>query len=530
MTKPQQHRARIMMVAAENGAIPGGKVGGIGDVLRDIPPALANSGCAVDVLTPGYQAFGGLPGAQRSAEITVSFAGAQKRIEIFRLSAQESSEHINLWALEHADFAVGGEGNIYCNDPPGRPFASDARKFALFCQAVAEAIRCELFTTPDILHLHDWHAAPLAVLRAFHPDYQGLQAIRCVYTIHNLALQGVRPLAGDDSSLFAWYPELQAKLEHINDPRAVECFNPMRAAINLCDAVHAVSPSYAEEILHPSNPEQGFVGGEGLEQDLQSAADQKRLHGILNGCEYPGKKQRARPEPSRGELLRLCQNTVMQWLGQRATAASAHVIALSRLTRLQQASEPTSIVLTSIGRLTAQKVRLLQQSPHAGHSALEIILEQLPENGLLIMLGSGDPELEQFLTEVAGRQDRFLFLNGYSDTLADALYLSGDLFLMPSSFEPCGISQMLAMRAGQPCLVHSVGGLKDTVQAGVNGFCFSGENPAEQAGNMLSELQTALSIKRDDPGQWNSIVTAAEQSRFTWEQSARQYLALLYRL
>ena len=107
------------------------------------------------------------------------------------------------------------------------------------------------------------------------------------------------------------------------------------------------------------------------------------------------------------------------------------------------------------------------------------------EDNVFILLGSGDAGLEQFLTEVASRYKNFIFLKGYAETLSEHLYNSGDLFLMPSSFEPCGISQMLSMRAGQPCLAHSVGGLSDTIVNNENGFTFNGKTPNEQAENML---------------------------------------------
>src|SRR6056300_946863 len=135
------------------------------------------------------------------------------------------------------------------------------------------------------------------------------------------------------------------------------------------------------------------------------------------------------------------------------------------------------MLFTSVGRLTDQKVLLLRQTMHNGKSLLDNLLLQIKGRARLVLLGSGDPLLEQFLLEVAGRHSNFIFLRGFSIGLSECLYRAGDLFLMPSSFEPCGISQMLAMRAGQPCLVHAVGGLLDTVTDGSDGFVFSGDNP-----------------------------------------------------
>jgi starch synthase len=108
------------------------------------------------------------------------------------------------------------------------------------------------------------------------------------------------------------------------------------------------------------------------------------------------------------------------------------------------------------------------------------------------------------------------------------MYNSGDLFLMPSSFEPCGISQMLAMRAGQPCLAHSVGGLSDTITDNKNGFTFNGDNPLQQAENMLSRFQSVLAIKQKSPKSWTKISTNAFKSRHLWSDVAHDYLKCLY--
>ncbi len=137
-----------------------------------------------------------------------------------------------------------------------------------------------------MIHLHDWHAALLLVLRRYHPAYQRLQQIHCAYTIHNLALQGIRPLLGHASSLAAWYPGLAYESAVLADPRWSNCINLMAVGIRLADAVHAVSPSYAEEILRPSAvTAHGYYVGEGLEIDLRKTQAEGRVFGILDGCE-----------------------------------------------------------------------------------------------------------------------------------------------------------------------------------------------------------------------------------------------------
>ncbi len=163
-----------------------------------------------------------------------------------------------------------------------------------------------------------------------------------------------------------------------------------------------------------------------------------------------------------------------------------------------------------------------------GRSTLEHIAGRIAGNGVLILLGSGEREFEQRVLEIAGRCERLVFLRGYSESLADPLYRAGDLFLMPSSFEPCGISQMLAMRAAQPCVVHGVGGLCDTVDDGRTGFVFGGSNPGEQAGNFVAAVDRALALKSDANENWQKLCIRAASERFDWKRSATRTIEELY--
>lgn len=522
---------KILMAAAENDAFAGGKVGGIGDVVRDIPIALASIDQYVDVVIPSYGYFSTLANAKHVTSLQVLFAGQYQTIEVFNF---ESTTHKNVtqWVIEHPLFAIGGQGKIYCDDPEHRPFASDATKFALFSAAVAKAIISDVFGSIDVLHLHDWHTAMISVLRAFDPEYQQLKKVKTVYTIHNLALQGIRPIDDDESSLKAWFPHLPFDYNKINDPRYNNCYNPMRAGINLSDKVHAVSPTYAKEILKPSNTDHGYYGGEGLENDLLNAHNSGRLFGILNGCEYPDSVNST--TQSKGlnltKLLQLCDAELLKWLANKPLVDNAHLIATTRIKQITSDKiKKKPLILTSVGRITDQKVRLFKHPLSNGESALENLLTLLSDEGVFILLGSGDPALENFLTQVASKRANFIFLKGYSESLSENLYQSGDLFLMPSSFEPCGISQMLSMRAGQPCLAHSVGGLSDTIINDENGFTFEGNTPNEQAFNMLTCFKNVINCKLNNTKQWNKIAANAKNSRFLWEDVAHDYVSYLYK-
>lgn len=513
------------MAAAENDALPRGKVGGVADVIRDVPLALAELGHAVDVLTPCYGTFSQLPDAEQLAVLEVPFAATQHRIELFVVPSHRK-RHANVRNLVvRSDlFAQPRPGQIYCSDPE-RPFATDATRFALFSRGILELIKSGALPTPDVMHLHDWHSALVLVLRAYDPRYAELRNVRTVFSIHNLALQGIRPFGGDASSLSAWFPGLAWDREPLVDPRYGDCINPLRAAINLADKVHTVSPSYAQEVLRSSDPSLGFVGGEGLEGDLQRISETGKLVGILNGTDYDVPVAR---KPKLQAFLGEAEREVRRWVGYSGHVRSADWLAWQRLRAWLEAEEAPDMLMTSIGRLTSQKVSLLALPWVGGGTVLDALLDILGNKARLMVIGSGDPELEALFVRAASEHDNFVFLNGYAESLAEQLYLLGDLFLMPSSFEPCGISQMLAMRAGQPCLVHAVGGLRDTVENDVTGFTFEGDSPEQQAEALLARVASLLRSQQRSPRKWSAIRKRAAAKRFLWTDTAQQYLDLLY--
>lgn len=186
------------------------------------------------------------------------------------------------------------------------------------------------------------------------------------------------------------------------------------------------------------------------------------------------------------------------------------------------------MVITSVGRITDQKIGLMRQTTSSGQPALHAVLDVMGETATFLMVGSGDTDSEQFLIETSARYTNFVFLRGYSEALGNALYQQGDLFFMPSSFEPCGISQMLALRSGQPCLVHAVGGLRDTIDDNKTGFVFAGTNPSEQADALVATLKRALTLYQTKPAQWKTMRKSAAAARFKWADSIDAYLEQLY--
>jgi starch synthase len=510
----------VVFIAAENGALRGGKVGGIADVVRDLPAALSDLRWQVSVVTPAYGLLHKLPGSERIGSVAVDFAGQTERVDIWQVPG--SFPGVRNVVLDHELFAKYGVGKIYFGDQPDRPYATDASKFAFLCAAVATWLN-DAKALPDVVHLHDWHAAIYCLLRNFSDVHQRLRTVRTVFTIHNLSYQGTRPLAGDPSSLEAWFPDLEYDADLLRDPEITHCLNPMATAIRLADRISTVSPTYAAEICQPSNAATSFIGGEGLEGLLQDARREARLVGILNGCYYD-----TPPEPLEWpELLAAMRAQVDIWADAQPLHP-AHALAATRLDAL--GSDRPATILTSVGRLVAQKATLFEAHGSQGKPALEEIAAHAGKQALLLILGSGEPQFEKAILDIAVRNSNLLFLCGYSETLADHLYSMGDLFLMPSSFEPCGISQMLAMRAGTPCVVHGVGGLRDTVQDEIDGFVFAGDDLTAQADAFVATTSRALDLRRTRADAWNRICSVARSRRFEWGQSAQETAGNLYEM
>ncbi len=481
--------------------------------------ALARLRWDATVVTPSYGVFHEQDGSIHVGSLAVRYRGKDEQVDVYEVPG--NNDPVRNIVFEHPGFSPQGKGRIYCDDAANEPFASDADKFALFSAALASWVDAG-DDLPDVLHLHDWHTGFYFLLREFDPRFAALRELRTVFTIHNLAYQGTRPFAGHQSSLEEWFPGLRIDLAKARDLRYPECVNPMATAIRLADHVSTVSPTYAREICRPSDHAHGFIGGEGLEVDLQRVAADGRLSGILNGCEYPRKRGR---KPAWSSLVQLMSTQAEAWMG-RGGHRDVHALAAERLAALPK--RKPKHVMVSIGRLVAQKAALFLYRMPDGRTALEHLLHELGPDNVLILLGSGDADLERQMFDVARHSHNLVFLRGYSETLAAPLYRSGDLFLMPSSFEPCGISQMLAMRVGVPCVVHGTGGLRDTVENRVTGFVFEGHTPFDQAVDFIGTVQQALEFRETETDAWQAMRKAAAAMRFDWRRSAQQTITEMY--
>jgi starch synthase len=520
---------KILFISAENGALKGGKVGGIGDVVEQLPPALADLGNHVVVLTPSHGFLHRLNPENRLLEnVFFLFRGYEHQVQLYEIFPEKKHAGVRHLVVDHPLLASPdpstGRLRIYSDDPE-TPFATDANRFALFCAAASQVVVTGLIGPFDSMHLHDWHSALIAFLRQFSPRFMILRSIPTAYTIHNLGIQGIRPLRGHSSSLEAWFPDTAYEWDKVSDPRWTDCVNTMALGIRLSDMVHTVSPSYALEIQENSRKPE-FYGGEGLESDLKQASAQGRLVGILNGCDYD--ESREKQTWDYFEILSMFKKEVLEWAGMSRSLNVAHFIAYARLTEMEQRRKTPDIIISFVGRVVEQKLLLFFSRGSDGKPGLESILEALGQKGCVFILGSGDLSYEAELISMSSRHENLVFLNHYSDQCAQALYSAGNLFLMPSSYEPCGISQLLAMREGQPCVVHRVGGLKDTVEHEKNGFSFEGKTLENQVDNFVKTVAKAVHLRLSDSGKWDLICRNAAQTRFTWRQSAKQYMEILY--
>ena len=506
----------FLFVSAENDAIPRCKAGGMGDVVRDVPRQISERGDEVHVVVPSYSRLH--QGGQLKKKLSLQLRGVAYTAELYEVAPKKEYKNIHHYVIHHPEITAGEIGHIY-HDDPKEPFYTDNIKFTIFCTAVAEAINEGAFGDLDVVHLHDWHTSLILFLKDYHPRYRSLNKIRFVYTIHNLAIQGIRPFANNYSSLSNWFPEISFDTGRLSDARYTDCINLMAVGIRLADAVHTVSPSYKEDVLKPSRPPE-FIGGEGLEKDLVQADGEGRLFGILNGSNYKNIRV-----AKKGSLYRNTVKALFGWLQEESKKYKADFLAHTGEKVMEYVTDKPDFIVASVARLTEQKFYFLKRSPEAFVKMLKK-LEKI--NGVFMLLGTGAPEYEALFRNLSRQNRNFIFTNGQSEDLIDSIYLEADLYFMPSLFEPCGISQMLAMRNGNPCLVHHTGGLKDTVEHMKTGFSFNGDSYNEKIENMLASFDIALEVFSNDKPGWKKIQSSAKKKRFTWEKSVDTYYKALY--
>lgn len=528
----------VTLVASEFKGLA--QVGGLGDVVADLSHHLAQAHIPTRVILPAY---GGPPAhATLEAHFEVPFGGTSAPFDLW--VADQGGIH--LYLVHAPAFFDGPYRDVYINSSAlGRgPFEDDAQRFAFFSLAAAWIVEHHLpRSAACVIHCNDWHTGLLPTLVKLTSLFPRTKAhSRFLFTVHNLDYQGIRPLTGtgDGSfpSLASWFPSLfhefeeSGRMQLILDPRYPNCFNPMRAGLLLSDQANTVSPTYAQEIARPDRPESGFSGGRGLEDDLLKLGQEGRLHGILNGID-PAEHDPTLLNPPFGPHRR-------DWWNNKLTHKEALYAALAGQGPNQSPApspagtlpapfrpDPAQPLASVVGRLVAQKAGLFLALLPDGRTVLEAI-SQMPLT--LLILGTGD--LAQALAIESQRiaAPNVRVFQRFDPQLAGRLYASSDLFLMPSLFEPCGISQLIAMRFGTLPVAHRVGGLTDTILDGQTGFLFSGPSLLKQATAFVRRVEEALEMWSKTPEKYRSMQVSAMQSVFDWELATKHYIKLYLNL
>ncbi len=471
MAKPTKNK--ITFIAAE--CSPFAKVGGLADVIGSLPLALAKIGVEVDIIMPYYQQLSSFPFVLWQRNIQITGHSKKFTVDIYQITSK--SPQIKIYAVAHP---LISRGPVYAKAPGANP-----QRFALFSAAAAEILKL-LPTFPHLLHLHDWHTALI-------PSFLKQKRINLptILTIHNLGNQGIWPKTAAAKLI---------NLENIISQQGVVNFL-LNGIVN-STFITTVSPSYAKEILTPAY-------GMGLEKYLNKR--RRQILGIINGIDY----QIFNPATDPHIFKKYNPKT----LGNKTI----------NKTKLQA---KLNLPVNNSLPLLAVVSRLYQQK------GLDLLLDALPSllkhNWQLVVLGTGDKQLEQAFKKAARlHPDRLKALLKFDLKLAQQIYAAADMIVIPSRFEPCGLTQMIAMRYGTVPIARATGGLKDTItpyqqQKGKvygNGFLFKQISAAALSRTIAKALKVY-----DNKNAWDKLKRNCLKQDFSWHNSAKQYLKLYQRL
>lgn len=484
---------KVLFVCAE--LFPFLKTGGLADVSAGLPPALQALGCEVRLAMPAFPAIASKTTLTRPIALLPDGPLPWGKAAILPTAKVALATLPGLKTplyLLHAPALYERPGSTYLG-PNGKDWGDNARRFAALGWAAATLGQgLDPDWIPDVIHCHDWHAglAP-AYVHAFADA--GRHTPATVFTIHNLAYQGLFPRA-----VFA---QLGLPAAYF-DVAGLEFFGQvsfMKAAMSYADRVTTVSPTYAREILNPSQ-------GCGLDGLLRERAN--LLSGILNGVDYQVWS------PATDGLLPTPYD--VDTLAEKSSAKRTLQMSFGLEPR------PHALVFGVVSRLTEQKG--LHLLPH-------VIADLVQAGGQLALLGQGDAALEQAFVDAAIRYPGQVGVRiGYDEVTAHAVVAGADVILVPSSFEPCGLTQLYGLRYGTLPLVRRVGGLADTVvdctlenldDGTANGFVFD----ELSAKGFLGALRRAFALSRR-PDEWTVVQRRGMGMRFDWLTAAQQYIAI----
>lgn len=465
----------VLFVVSE--CVPFVKSGGLADVAGALPRQLRKLGTDVRVIMPKY------------ATIRENDKKEMKKIAELVVRVGWRRQYCGIEMLEREGviyYFVDNEYYFKRHSLYGH--YDDGERFAYFCRTILDALPALPFR-PDIIHCHDWHTGMIPfLLREQYRKNPFYEQIRTMFTIHNLQFQGIFPreILGDLLNLSDRY----FTTDHLEFYGNVSF---MKGALVAADIITTVSPTYKEEI-------QTEYYGERLDGLLR--ARRHDLIGILNGIDDE------RYNPKTDPFIAAPYDTQTLVRKQMNKRALQQYFGLSVRENVP--------IIAMVTRLTKQKgIDLVKCVFH------EIIAEDV----LFILLGTGDPEFEQFFRAMeATYPDKVKAYIGFNEELAHQIYAGADLFLMPSKFEPCGLSQMIALRYGTIPIVRETGGLNDTVQSyneftgEGNGFSFTNFN----AHDMLYTIRRALAFYKEKQV-WEKLMQEAMSGDYNWRQSALEY-------
>lgn len=477
---------KMQIVFASAECAPFVKTGGLGDVAGSLPAALVRAGAEVIVMVPKY------------ATIKDEYKAQMEHFSDFYVSLGWRNEYCGLEKLEHdgVTYMFIDNERYFARDYP-YGFFDDGERFAFFSKAITESLQhLPAGFECDILHCNDWQTALAPVfLREF---YQGLplyDRVKTVFSIHNVAFQGqFSDTVMEDILGVAHIPAAASQL------RCDACsINYMLGALRYADGITTVSPTYANEIQTPEF-------GEGLDGVLRERS--YALQGILNGIDVAGF------DPATDK--RIAANYTVE---DRSGKAVCKAKLQEELGLEVRDDRPLMVMVT---RLTRQK----------GMDLVMYALDRILAGGVQVaVLGTGDRDYEDGLRYFQDKYPGTMAARiEFDPALSQRMYAAADMFLMPSKFEPCGLSQIIAMRYGTLPIVRETGGLKDTVQpyneftGEGTGFSFSNFNGDE----MGDAVFRAARLFWDNRDAWNQLVTQAMSQDFSWTRSADKYLDLYF--
>ena len=473
----------VLFVATE--AVPYIKTGGLGEVVGTLSQEMRRRGMNARVIIPCY------------SDIPSDYRKKLQRLTAFPVQVGWRQQDCSIFFGEEDGLPVYFVDNEYYFQRPGLyGHSDDGERFAFFCRAVLEALPSIPFQ-PHLIHCHDWQTAMICtLLKTTYKNQPFYENMKTLYTVHNLKYQGIFPKeALNELWNISWDHFTPDRLEFFDQ------LNYMKGGLIYADAISTVSRTYAGEIMTPAY-------GEKLDGVIR--ARQPLVYGIRNGIDD------RRYNPARDPDL-IVNYDWTDWEKKRQNKEGLQ--------------EQFGLTIQGDKPMIAMVTRLAE--PKGIRLVAAVLYELLIEDIQLVVLGSGEEQYEHVFQVAAWLYpEKVAFRSSFDDRLARHLFAAADLLLMPSLYEPCGLSQLFSMRYGCLPLVRETGGLKETVvpyneyTGEGNGFSFAGSD----AKDMLHALGYALHIYHEDKSGWARLVENAMQSDYSWRSASSEYCALYSKL